>query len=250
MASKRRNRRRRRGRASFPLRLLCLAVVIAAFLGALTMFFRIDMIVVEGNERYTEEQIIEAAGVQKEQNLVLLNKYDVKQAIFDALPYVETVVVNRKYPDALLLTVTECVASAAIPGADGTWLMSDSGKILERTATVPDGCVRVTGCELSEPSVGAQAAFSEEESYKLDRLLALLRAAEEKQLLSMIGEVDLGDGTGITLTYLGRFTVKMPWDADLAYKLENLRTVVDVLEDNEAGTINLMTDGKASFIPN
>ena len=29
MASKRRNRRRRRGRASFPLRLLCLAVVIA-----------------------------------------------------------------------------------------------------------------------------------------------------------------------------------------------------------------------------
>ena len=78
----------------------------------------------------------------------------------------------------------------------------------------------------------------------------LLRAAEEKQLLSMIGEVDLGDGTGITLTYLGRFTVKMPWDADLAYKLENLRTVVDVLEDNEAGTINLMTDGKASFIPN
>ena len=250
MASKRRNRRRRRGRASFPLRLLCLAVVIAAFLGALTMFFRIDMIVVEGNERYTEEQIIEAAGVQKEQNLVLLNKYDVKQAIFDALPYVETVVVNRKYPDALLLTVTECVASAAIPGADGTWLMSDSGKILERTATVPDGCVRVTGCELSEPSVGAQAAFSEEESYKLDRLLALLRAAEEKQLLSMIGEVDLGDGTGITLTYLGRFTVKMPWDADLAYKLENLRTVVDVLEDNETGTINLMTDGKASFIPN
>ena len=250
MASKRRNRRRRRGRASFPLRLLCLAVVIAAFLGALTMFFRIDMIVVEGNERYTEEQIIEAAGVQKEQNLVLLNKYDVKQAIFDALPYVETVVVNRKYPDTLLLTVTECVASAAIPGADGTWLMSDSGKILERTATVPDGCVRVTGCELSEPSVGAQAAFSEEESYKLDRLLALLRAAEEKQLLSMIGEVDLGDGTGITLTYLGRFTVKMPWDADLAYKLENLRTVVDVLEDNEAGTINLMTDGKASFIPN
>ena len=123
MASKRRNRRRRRGRASFPLRLLCLAVVIAAFLGALTMFFRIDMIVVEGNERYTEEQIIEAAGVQKEQNLVLLNKYKVKQSIFDTLPYVETVVINRKYPDALILTVTECSASAALTGENGTWLM-------------------------------------------------------------------------------------------------------------------------------
>ena len=94
MASKRRNRRRRRGRASFPLRLLCLAVVIAAFLGALTMFFRIDMIVVE-TAGAIPKRIIEAAGVQKEQNLVLLNKYKVKQSIFDTLPYVETVVINR-----------------------------------------------------------------------------------------------------------------------------------------------------------
>ena len=187
--------------------------------------------------------------MQKEQNLVLLNKYNVKQAIFDQLPYVETVVINRKYPDALILTVTECAASAALPGAGGTWLVSDTGKILERTAQLPEGCVSVTGCELVEPSVGAQAAFSDEDSYKLDRLLTLLHAAEEKQLLSMIGSVDLSDGTAITLTYLDRFTVRMPWDADLGYKLENVRRVVDELEANETGVIDLMTDGKASFIP-
>ena len=260
MASKRRNRRRRRGRASFPLRLLCLAVVIAAFLGALTMFFRIDMIVVEGNERYTEEQIIEAAGVQKEQNLVLLNKYKVKQSIFDTLPYVETVVINRKYPDALILTVTECSASAALTGENGTWLMSDEGKILERAAQIPEGCARVTGCTLvvtlepctmcaGEPAVGAMAAFADEDSYKFERLLTLLRTAEDKQLLSMIGEIDLSDGTAITFTYLDRFTVKMPWDADIAYKLGNVRTVVEQLEANQTGTINLMNDGRADFIP-
>ena len=221
MASKRRNRRRRRGRASFPLRLLCLAIVIAAFLGALTMFFRIDMIVVEGNERYTEEQIIEAAGVQKEQNLVLLNKYK----------------------------VTECTASAALTGENGTWLMSDEGKILERAAQIPEGCARVTGCTLVEPAVGAMAAFADEDSYKFERLLTLLRTAEDKQLLSMIGEIDLSDGTAITFTYLDRFTVKMPWDADIAYKLGNVRTVVEQLEANQTGTINLMNDGRADFIP-
>ena len=67
--------------------------------------------------------------------------------------------------------------------------------------------------------------------------------------MSMIGEVDLSDGTAITFTYLGRFTVKMPWDADIAYKLENVRTVVGELEDNQKGTINLMMEGKANFIP-
>ena len=83
----------------------------------------------------------------------------------------------------------------------------------------------------------------------LRRLLTLLRTAEDKQLLSMIGEIDLSDGTAITFTYLDRFTVKMPWDADIAYKLGNVRTVVEQLEANQTGTINLMNDGRADFIP-
>ncbi len=212
------------------------------------MFFRIDMIVVEGNERYTEEQIIEAAGVQKEQNLVLLNKYKVKQSIFDTLPYVETVVINRKYPDALILTVTECTASAALTGENGTWLMSDRAKFWSARRR-SRGLRARDGCTLVEPAVGAMAAFADEDSYKFERLLTLLRTAEDKQLLSMIGEIDLSDGTAITFTYLDRFTVKMPWDADIAYKLGNVRTVVEQLEANQTGTINLMNDGRADFIP-
>ena len=43
--------------------------------------------------------------------------------------------------------------------------------------------------------------------------------------------------------------MKLPWNADISYKLESLATVADYLELNETGTINLMTDGKASFIP-
>ena len=162
---------------------------------------------------------------------------------------VETVVINRKYPDALILTVTECTASAALTGENGTWLMSDEGKILERASQIPEGCARVTGCTLVEPAVGAMAAFADGDSYKFERLLTLLRTAEDKQLLSMIGEIDLSDGTAITFTYLDRFTVKMPWDADIAYKLGNVRTVVEQLEANQTGTINLMNDGRADFIP-
>ena len=41
----------------------------------------------------------------------------------------------------------------------------------------------------------------------------------------------------------------MPWDADIAHKLGNVRTVVEQLEANQTGTINLMNDGRADFIP-
>lgn len=253
MAARHRNRRRRRGRASFPLRLLGLAVVLAAVVGAVTMFFRINVMIVEGNERYTDEQIIAAAGVQPGDNLVLLNKYSVKQAVFDQLPYVETVAISRKYPDALILSVTECTAAAALPGGGGMWwLMSSGGKLLEETSQ-PAGVVKASGCTLDAPAPGGAAAFAQDDSYKLERLLALLREAEDKRLLEYIDALELSDGAQITFTYQQRFTVKLPWDADMDRSLRALQKVVDErLESNETGEINLMnlmTEGRAYFIP-
>ena len=64
-----------------------------------------------------------------------------------------------------------------------------------------------------------------------------------------IRQVDLSDETALTFAYLGRFTVRMPWTSDFGYKLESLATVVNYLENNETGRIDLMTEGKASFIP-
>ena len=61
--------------------------------------------------------------------------------------------------------------------------------------------------------------------------------------------VDMSDDTALILTYLGRFTVRLPWTADIGYKLESLDTVANYLENNETGLIDLMTEGKASFIP-
>lgn len=253
MAFRRRNRRRRRGRASFPLRFLCLLLVLAAAVAALTMLFRVERIVTDGNVRYTDEELIAASGVQPGDNLVLLRKYQLKQAIFAQLPYVETVSISRSYPDALVLSVTECTAAAALEDGGASWLMSSGGKLLEKTASVPDGCVSVTGCALLDPAAGEEAVFADEDSYKRTYLLALLSAAEEQQLLPEIGTIDLGDGSCIRFTYSGRFTVKLPWDADMARSLRAVQKVVsEKLESNERGVIDLMnlaSEGRAYFIP-
>ena len=87
--------------------------------------------------------------------------------------------------------------------------------------------------------------------YSLFRVdLPIMTELVEEQTEHPIRQVFiLSDGTAITFTYLDRFTVKMPWDADIAYKLGNVRTVVEQLEANQTGTINLMNDGRADFIP-
>lgn len=249
MARGRTTHRRRRGRFSFLLKLLCFALIIAAVIGAVTLFFKTEKIIVEGNQRYTEQQVIEAAGLQLGSNLYLMNKYDHAQSIFQNLPYVESASINRKLPDTLLIEVKECSAAASVPAEGGKWLMSINGKLLEKTSSRPEGCVRVKGCKLVDPSVSGEAEFDADSAYKMTALRSLLQIAEEKRMRANIETVDLGDDTCLQFTYAGRFTVKLPWTADLSYKLESLATVVDYLEANEKGTINLMTDGKASFTP-
>lgn len=218
------------------------------------MFFRVDLVVAEGNARYSDSELIAASGIRQGDNLVLLNKYGVKQAVFAELPYIETISIQRKYPDTIVLSVTECAAAAALPGGDGMWwLISEQGKLLDASLEAPTDCTIVTGCTLVSPASGAQAALSEEESYKLEYLRAFLQAAEKNQLLSEIGGIDLGDGTRITFTYQDRFTVYTPWDGDMDRALRAVQKVVsEKLESNEKGEINLMnlmSEGRAYFIP-
>ena len=81
------------------------------------------------------------------------------------------------------------------------------------------------------------------------RTAAMLRALEEKGMLHQVQVIDLSDAARITMRYMDRFDVEFLWDADFDYKLDYLAAVVDKLEANEKGTIDMTQEGKASFIP-
>lgn len=249
MERRRYNRRRRRGRLSFLWKLIAAVVIVAAMIAAITLFFRMDHIAVSGMVRYSEQDVLEASGLELGTNLYYINKYEVKERIFTQLPYVEEVRINRKLPDTMLIEIRECKAVAGIEFAGNVWLISEHGKLLEKAETVPAGCPLIAGGLLVSPEVSAQAAFVEEQSYRADVVLTLLREAEQRGMRGKIPRIDLSDDTALTMDYLGRFTVRFPWTAEVGYKLDSLATAISYLEDNETGRINLMTDGKVSFIP-
>ena len=82
------NRRRRRGSVGFLYKMLSVLVICTAIIAALTLFFRVNAIQVSGQQRYTDEQVQEASGIQIGDNLFLLNKYDAAGKIVEALPTV------------------------------------------------------------------------------------------------------------------------------------------------------------------
>lgn len=247
---KRYNHKRRRGSLSFLYKLLAFVLICTAIALALTLFFRIRTIDVSGSQRYSAQEIIDAAEVQVGDNMFLMNKYRAAERIRAALPYIETVQFRRDMPDGLRIIVTECTDPAAIVQDGKAYLLCDTGTIVDDVAaSAAKKRIQVKGLTLVEPVVGQPAQAAEGQELALTQLLALMQALDERGMGGDVTLIDMSDPAQLTLGYLGRFNVYFPWDVDYGYKLDYLLAVVEKLEANEKGVINMMQEGKARFIP-
>ena len=264
MASARNKRRRRRGRGRFgPLfKLLCaVAVVVALTMGA-TVFFQVETIEVSGNSRYTQEQVVEASGIQIGDNLYHMNKFQAAQDIREKLPYIGEVSIRRSLPSTIRITVSEWDAVARIEAPDPAqaqaelaqegdgegeetadssqggetavevaqeaWLISVGGKLLE---PAPEGntAISVTGITPILPRAGTQLSLPQSEQPQREALLSLLSNLQQLDMLGEVSAIQLGT-TQVVIRYLDRFDVKMPLNGDFNYKLSALREAVTETE--------------------
>ena len=255
--ARRRNssRRRRRGGYSVLYKLLSLLLICACVIVALTLFFRIEHIEVTGQQRYTEEEVAEASGVELGDNLYLLNKPTVVSNILERLPYIERVKrVNRQLPDTLTIEVEESGAPVALVQDGGVWLISSAGKIVERLEGEDTGDYAViSGLYLLAPSVGTSFVVAAEDSGLEESLLALLEALEAAEMLGDVRGIRMEDPDYLAMDYTDRFTVRLPYGADYPYKLRFLQAVLadEKIQDNMTGTFDMCSDdGRTNFIQN
>lgn len=244
------NRRRRRGGFSFLYKLLTFVVICTAIAVALTLFFKVEDITVTGNNRYTQQQIIDASGIETEDNMFLMNKYAVSDQITSTLPYIETVQIRRALPDGLIIAVTECSAPAAVQHGGKAWLLSTQCRIVDsKPSAAAAGYAQVLGLTLTEAAVGSELTVAEESAASAALLRQLLPYLAQKGMLGDVQTIDLSDESLLVLRYLDRFDVTLRRDADLNYKLSYLLAVVERLEVNEKGRIDMTQEDRASFIP-
>ncbi len=247
---KTRGRRRNRGRFGFLYVLLSFLLIAAALVVGSVVFFRADTITVSGNSRYTAEEVIAAAQVESGDNLFRLNRRQLTQRIYTTLPYVRDVSIRRALPAELIITVTESNSAAAIQGAEGWFLLDARGKLLEAGPdALKNKAAPVTGLTPQDPAVGAWLSVPPEEKAKLDGMVALLTALEKHQMLQELRSMDLTASNQIIFRYTDRFTVKIPMSCDFDYKIRTLEYVLNSLEENESGLIDLTPPRETHVIP-
>lgn len=256
MARQRRHSRpsRRRGRFSGLYKVLSVLLVAAALVAACIVFFRVNYIEVAGNVRYTAEEIIEASGIQQGDNLIILPAMRISALIQTKMPYVERVAIQPMYPDGLMIKVTERVAAAAVDSAEGRWLISSQGKLLEKdNGTIQ--AIQITGLTAVGAYAGGMLQAVEEEQLTLEYVKELLVVLERQGMLAQCTALDCTAATSMTLNY-GIYRLRLPRGGDYSYCVQLAQSALSKgLEDGkilegQGGLLDLtVSDGKARFRP-
>lgn len=250
MARQRRHKsyRNRRGRFGTLSKLLSVLAVAAAVIVAFVVFFRVNHIEVEGNDRYTAEEIIEASGIQLGDNLVVLPKGRIASSILTKLPYVEVVIPQRALPDGVILKVTERKAAASINSGEGRWLISAQGKLLE-SAIGNETVVEISGLTALAPYAGSELQVAEEEQTTLNYVLALLTALEEREMLADCASLDCASASYLGAEY-GIYHLRLPRGGDYDYYLRLMEAAIahENMPKDTPGTLDLtVEDGRVHF---
>lgn len=207
----------------FRVRLITTLALAAAVILCFIVFFRVNTISVTGNEKYTQQEVLDASGIEKGDALLLVNKSAAAGKIIAALPYIDQVRIGVAFPNVVRIEVKELDTAYAVAASDGTyWLINSSGRVVEETtAKAAAGYLQLTGFQVDPPQAG-------------DTISASSAAAKTD---TQTGDAASGDQTGDTTgdTASSGETAASADPADDATPKERLQTALEILQALETG---------------
>ena len=230
---------------------LAFALICAAFIFVLGVFFQVRSVEVNGNNFYTDKEVTEASGVAEGDNLFFINRFSAASRIFAKLPYVEGVSIDRKLPSSLIINVTESEAMAWVETDNGIWAIDRSCKLLSKVGTADvEALIKIKGIMVSSPTQGEIISGSGVSESTVNYLSDMLKQISALGLRKNISYIDLREQNCPEFDYVERFTVKMGAYENVGYKFQLLIAAVAGLQSGDCGTLDLSIDSSAHLTYN
>ncbi|MFB0919848.1 MAG: FtsQ-type POTRA domain-containing protein [Oscillospiraceae bacterium] len=251
MAVAQKKKKKNSGTRSFVFSSVSFIVICAALVFGMSVFFRVSNIEVVGAGRYTKQEIVAASGLKDGDNLMFINREAAAKKVYSALIYIGDVKVSRKLPNKVVITVSESGAAAVIETDSGLWLIDQNCRLLEECATQDaESHIKVKGVAAVKPKKGDTVTVADEDKPKLAFLKGILAGMSASSIIPNVGSVDLSNVRNAEFDYMDkRFTVKLGTNENLDYKFELLLNVIQKLDSDDTGTIDLSQNKKAQFSP-
>lgn len=237
--------RKRRRRSVFYLTLfLCVTLVFLAV--CFFVFFRVSEIRVEGNQIYTEGQILENLTFGLEDNLFSFKTAQAETALRKALPYIGEVEITRSLPNVVTVTVSERQAEMCLVLGEDAYLLSGDLRVLGRIGggEITQGVTRLSTSAVERCLVGESVSFIDTRT--ADDLKELYAALAENGVMKHVREINMVSRFDITINYADRFTVYLADVDNIDIKIRFLVGILEKLKPTDTGYINLADHREAA----
>ena len=233
----RRVRRPSAGRGRSLLQPLIFLLICVALVLGMSVFFRVSKVEVVGNSIYTAEEVVDASGIGKGDNLFFINRFSAASR-------------TRALPNRVTITIQESSAMAYVKADDGYWVVDQNCKLLKSvTDSELTGLARIDGIMPVEPKVGEVLNAGDADAPKVTYLAAILGQLLTRDMASKVTVIDLADAASPSFLYDGRFTVRLGANENVEYKFGMLQSAISQLTAGDTGTIDLSIDKRAHFSP-
>lgn len=217
-------------------------VLIVGVILSLTVLFKTQAYEVTGITKYSEQEIIDACGISKGENIFLAPKRPAEKRIKDTFPYVEEAQVSFKIPDTIRIEVEEAVEGYLVKVSEKEFLViSTKGRILNRITDSSEYNLPIfIGPTLSSGEIGDYV------SYEDDKVVTMIESITQTFAdngFQGITEIDATDMADISFTYENRIKVKLGIPEDLDYKIRTAMTIItDKIDGNTTARIGGVLD--------
>ena len=211
---------------------------------------RIRAVGVVGNQRFTWDQIIDAAGLRGGVTYFTLNEKKIADSI-NSNRYLVFEGMEKHFPDSVTLYIRERQPRANVQVMGITYVMDEEGMVLEQLGNVQpnNGLITVTGFQTREirvgqiivPSMGDQMTAFEE----------LIREVILQDYTDQVSELNLSNPDSLYLITSDGYTAHLGDLTDMRAKIGTVRAVVQKLREmgRRGGMLEASVPGVATFMP-
>lgn len=171
------NKRKKRNKFRKVLIWFAVAIVLISVMVvlSLTVFFHIETINVEGNEKYTSEEILSQCTINVGENLFLADTDSASDRIEQTLPYIYNAEITRKLPSSIEIKITETEPAYYIENGEESYILLDNRfKVLETAAEQGSG-IFISQAAIKSSIAGQKIEFEDENTGEcLEKLAAVI----------------------------------------------------------------------------
>lgn len=246
------------------LHLATLAAVVIALVLGISVFFKVEVVLVSGAEKYTAAEIQKASGIEAGDYLLTFSRAKASGKIISSLPYVDSVRIGIKLPGTVNIEIVEVDVTYSVQDKNGAWwLISADGKVVESTAS-PESATQILGVQLENPQPGQSASAWQDTTPATDadgdeipvtvtaaqRLTVATDIAQYLEESDVFGDaycIDVTNLSNITLWYGEQLQVKLGGTDQLSYKIRCMKAAIDQYADISGGILDVSNPGNILY---